>query len=51
MDFDDFNICDKVANIFDKGAIWNHFQNLCAQIGVECKEHHAQAQAVTQIRD
>jgi hypothetical protein len=40
-----------VANIFDKVTIREHFQNLCAKLGVECKEHFARAQTATQTKD
>lgn len=40
-----------VVNIFDKVAIREHFQNLCAKVGVECKEHFARAQTATQTKD
>jgi hypothetical protein len=43
-----FFVCGEVANIFDKVAIREHFQNLCAKIGVKCKEHFAGAQTATQ---
>ncbi len=42
---------NKVPNIFDQVAIWDHFQDLCAKVGVECKEHHACAEAATQTGD
>jgi len=54
MDFlglGNFFVCGEVANIFDKVAIREQFQNLCAKVGVECKEHVARAQAATQTRD
>jgi len=34
--------------IYDEVAIWDHFQDLCAKVGVECKEHAALAQAAAQ---
>ncbi len=40
-----------VYNIFDEVAIREHFQNLCAKVGVECKEHFARAQTATETRD
>ncbi len=40
-----------VCNIFDKVAIREHFQNLCAKVGVDCKEHFARAQTATETRD
>lgn len=33
-----------VYNTFDKVAVREHFQNLCAEVGVDCKEHFARAQ-------
>jgi hypothetical protein len=38
-------------NIFDEVAIREHFQNLCAKIGVDCKEHFARAQTATETRN
>jgi hypothetical protein len=46
-----FFVCGEVANIFDKVAIREHFQNLCAKVGVACKEHCACAHTATQTRD
>jgi len=46
-----FFVGGEVANILDEVAIREHFQNLCAKVGVECKEHVARAQAATQTRD
>ncbi len=46
-----FFVCGEVADIFDKVAIQEHFQNLCAKVGVGCKEHLAHVQAATQTRD
>jgi len=44
-------VCGKVANVLDEVAIREHFQNLCAKVGVRCKEHLARALAATQTRD
>jgi hypothetical protein len=41
----------KAANIFDKVAIRDHFQNLCAKVGLESTEHHARVKAASQKRD
>jgi hypothetical protein len=41
----------EVAKIFDRVTIWEHFQNLCAKVGLECMEHLARAQTATHTRD
>jgi hypothetical protein len=38
-------------DIFAEVAIREHFQNLCAKVGVDCKEHFARAQTATETRD
>ncbi|CAK9259993.1 unnamed protein product [Sphagnum jensenii] len=40
-----------VYNIFEEVAIREHFQNLCAKVGVDCKEHFARARTATETRD
>lgn len=38
-----FFVCG-VANIFDKEAIWEHFQYLCGKVDVQCEKYLAAAQ-------
>jgi hypothetical protein len=39
----DFFVSGDVVSVFDKDDIRKHFKNLCAKVGVECKEHLSRA--------
>jgi hypothetical protein len=46
-----YSVYGKVDNVFDDNVIREHFKNLCAKVGLECKQHLARAQAAIQTRD